>query len=116
MKCIQIVAKQDEIVIKENRRLQIISYNDIISVIYNSPYVTINTLKNRILLLMPLSAITRYLPGYFVLCNRSTIVNLMQVKSFDKTTGIICLRNGATFTVSFRKRQNVELMLTTIAM
>ena len=108
MNNILVVAKPDSLVIQEKRRTQIIFYNEIISVIYNSPYVIINTLKNSILLLISLSEISRYLPEYFSLCDRSTIVNLMQAKSFDKTTGILCLRNGTVFTVSFRKRKKVN--------
>ena len=115
MKNILIIAKRNEIVLKENRRLQIILYDDIISIIYNSPYITINTLNSRTLLLMSLTEIMQYLPEYFVLCNRSTIVNLIQAKSFNKTTGILCLRSGATFTVSFRKRKNIEAVFLSIA-
>ena len=115
MKNILIVAKHDELVIQENRRIQIIPYNDIFSVAYDSPYITIHTLTGSALLLMSLSEISRYLPEYFVLCNRSTIINLMQAKSFDKTTGILCLRTGTVFTVSFRKRKKVETMFLSIA-
>jgi len=116
MQSIQIVVKQDELVIKENRRTQIIMYNDILSVVYDSPYININLLKGPpVQLLMSLNAISRYLPGYFVFCNRSTIVNLKQAKSFDKTTGIINLRTGTTFIVSFRKRKMVESIFLPIA-
>jgi len=115
MKNILIVAKQDELVIQENRRIQIIPYNEIFSVVYDSPYITINLLKGRpVQLLMSLSEISQYLPEYFVLCNRSTIINLMQARAFDKTTGIICLRTGTTFTVSFRKRKKVEAIFMSI--
>ena len=116
MNNILIVAKQDELVIQEKRRMQIIPYNGILSVVYDSPYIKINLLNGHLVqLLMSLSAISRYLPEYFVLCNRSEIVNLTQEKSFDKTTGILRLKNEMVFTVSFRKRENVETVFMSIA-
>ena len=114
MKNIQIVAKQDEIVIKGNYKLQTIMYHDIIFILYDSPYIIINMLDRKLPLHMSLNAINRYLPEYFVLCNRSLIVNLLQVKSFDKASGILYLRTGITFYVSYRKRQRVATMLLSI--
>ena len=114
MKNISIIRKQDEMLIIENRQFQLFSYNEIIDLVYDAPYVCIRTSKGNKLVFSSLLNLMRYLPKHFVYCNRAVIINVMQVEFYDKKEGIVRLKNGTSHLVSVRRRKEVEKLLLTL--
>jgi DNA-binding LytR/AlgR family response regulator len=98
----------------ENRQFQSIAYSDIIDLVYDSPYVTIHSAKGNKLLLISLTKLIQYLPENFILCNRSTVINSLQIELYSRKDGIVRLKNGKTHLVSVRRRKEIETLLASI--
>jgi DNA-binding LytR/AlgR family response regulator len=94
----------DAIIIRESYKVICLPYHDILFFHLNASYITIGLIKEKSLLIRSsLSLILKSLPGVFVLCNRTTIVNQLYVKTIEDEKSVI-LSNGESFILSRRKQ------------
>jgi DNA-binding LytR/AlgR family response regulator len=106
MKKAEITFSKERIIISNRSTISQVLYTDIISFVCDFPYVKI-TISNEkdILISGSLWELMLQLPANFILCNRSSIVNLSHVDSLttEKLKCSLCLKTGNTIIVSRRK-------------
>ncbi len=85
-----------------------LKYYDIITIITDTPYVTIlaKGYEKKIYINYSLSKIIEELPSVFFLCNQSTIINLYYLRLYEEKYSqyTLHLKNGQNFKVSRRRR------------
>ena len=114
MKKTQLTFKEDRIIISEKSNISIIHCKDLVAIFCEHPYLKLLTVqKNNILIFYPLMEIVRHLPPLFVLCNRSSLINLSYVHTLriEKMKWVLYLSTGDCIFVSRRKKADVKKQL-----
>lgn len=95
------------IIVKVDKELTKLFYNDILYCIMFSPYIDIHSSKEKITLRKKISDIEKELPSdMFVKCHRSYLVNLKYVKLISKN--FVTLDNGVKIPISRGKYKEVN--------
>ena len=105
---------QQKMSIIDSSSIYYLKYCEIYCIFYIKPYTFILTIHNKeILLNYSLSKLTENLPKFFLSCNKSTIVNILHVRSLYKKNNsyYILLYNEKKYKVSRRKVQMMKEML-----
>ena len=110
MKKTKIIFNKDNIIIFEKSNISKFWHEEIVGIFCEHPYLMIVSVnKNKKLIFHSLKEIAQVLPFPFVMCSRSSIVNLTyinQVKSINSKCFII-LNNRQEISVSRRKKNDI---------
>jgi len=106
MKDSTLLFTDENIVVNEAYNIENISCNDIISFQYEKPYIVIKKYDGKdIYIKISIINIIKMLPYNFVLCNRTTIVNLFYVKKLNLNTEVIMI-DEKVYSLSRSKRKD----------
>jgi DNA-binding LytR/AlgR family response regulator len=114
MKNTTITFNDKEIVINYSNKISFIEYSNLICIVFDKPYLIIKIKDNNWMVPFSLSQMIERLPYFFIQCNKSTIINLFLVESYDKRNRVVQLCGGNSYFVSFRKKNEVEKKLLAI--
>lgn len=86
------------------------SYNELIAIEYQKPYIVLYIGSNKLLFQMNLCDVLECLPSHFLLINRKTIVNMQHVIGIvvREKRHYIQLDNDESYEISYRKVVKVK--------
>lgn len=86
------------------------SYNELVVIEYQKPYIVLYIGSNKLLFQMNLCDVLECLPFYFLLINRKTIVNMQHAISIvvRGKRHYIQMDNDASYEISYRKVAKVK--------
>jgi DNA-binding LytR/AlgR family response regulator len=106
MKDTILVFADDKMIIQEPYRIENVCYKDIICFQYEMPYIIILKVDGKEhFVKKSISGIVEMLPNNFLLCNRTTIVNLLYVKKINLKTDIV-MTNERMYSLSRSRRKD----------
>jgi DNA-binding LytR/AlgR family response regulator len=111
MKKNKIIFHNEAMVIEENIRIIRVMYKDIVSIVCDAPYLKLFTIdRKELLVYYCLEELANDLPTTFVLCNRSTIINLMHVNFLQckMPKCFFVLKTGEQIPIAKRKRKEIK--------
>lgn len=107
----EILFQENQLVILNKSEINNIRYEDIVGVFCDHPYLRLQILnKKSRLIFFTLEEIISCLPDSFILCNRSSIINLLYVNVFttEGKNSLLHLTTGDVILVSRRKKAAVK--------
>ncbi len=111
MKTVILLTENNQLIIKKSQHNHVIEIADIIDVVYDKPYVVINTPQKRIVTYTSLKKVINSLNENFIRCNKATIINKQHIKAYDKKKGIIKLKTGKEYIASIRQRSKIAAII-----
>lgn len=86
------------------------SYNDLVVIEYQKPYIVLYIGNNKLLFQMNLCDVLECLPSYFLLINRKTIINIQHAIGIvvREKRHYIQLDNDEFYEISYRKVVKVK--------
>ena len=110
MKKTKLIFGKDKLTVFDETSVSIINYIDILGFFCEHPYIMIvTTNNNNKLIFHSIKEIIKLLPVSFVMCNRSTIINIKHIIQLKKQNAIwfIYMNNEQKITISRAKKSIV---------
>jgi len=111
MKKAIIQLSEEQMTIFDGLNIQIFNYQDIIGIFCDQPYIRIVTTTNSksILIFHSLKEIGQLLTCQFVMCNRSSIINIMYINQVEskEANNFIHLNNGMLIRIPRRIKATI---------
>ncbi|MDR3246220.1 MAG: LytTR family transcriptional regulator [Prevotellaceae bacterium] len=103
----KVVFHEFKLEIIEGAKGYVYCYGDIVCIIYGDPCHTIYCADGQIhYISCPLYKLQRILPSIFFQCNKSTLINLSRMISYDYQTMKIVMEGEHIFLLSSRRKSN----------
>jgi len=111
MKKAEIQFSEEQMTIFDGSNIQKFNYHDIIGIFCDYPYIKIETTtdpKSK-LIFHSLKEIGQLLPSLFIMCNRSSIINIMYINQmkYEVNQSFLCLNNGRQIRIPRRKKSTI---------
>ena len=106
----KILFRTDKMTIFQKSNMYVFNFKDIIGFFCDHPYVKIETTTSKpILIFHSLKEIGQLLPPPFIVCNRSSIINITHIHQVKSTVSkcVLPLVNGREIRVARRRKSNV---------
>jgi DNA-binding LytR/AlgR family response regulator len=108
----EIVFQEDQMVILNKQETNHIYYKDMVGILCERPYLRLQVIDGKSMLISCcLEKMLSCLPDSFVLCNRSSIINLLHVEAYTtdrNNKGYLQLKTGTVIPVSRRKKAEIR--------
>ena len=106
----EIILSTDKMTIIEKSKMYVFHLKDIIGFFSDHPYVKIETtISTPIQIFHSLEKIGQLLPSPFIVCNRSSIINMMHIHQVipDDSKCFLHLENGREIRIARRRKSDV---------
>lgn len=102
--------KEDCIIYSNKRNLLKVSYEDILVVECDKPFVCFHLKDRKFLLQRSLESVSKSLKEYFIQINRRTIVNMKHAECivYQQNSYWIMMENGVQYKISERREKEVR--------